>query len=286
MAAARPALMALGLGTVAVFAWLLRDARRALAEPDRRFHDFLLAGTLLSLAPSLATFPASRLLVLPSVGAAGLVSLALRQAFRERRRAVLTLLLVVHGPIAVFHWVGNTAYLARVGRLAEETVARAELGPLAPGLRVIALATGDAATFLYVPSMLALSGQPLHRDWWILSNAPVPHRVTRVSATALELATVGGRFADSTFEQVVRNPRRPFRVGDVIALDGARVTVLALDGALPTRIRLELDEPLDAPDVRLIAWRDGALRRLELPPVGASLELPKTPGVFELATKL
>ncbi len=118
-----------------------------------------------------------------------------------------------------------------------------------------------------------------------LSHAPLPHRVKRLSATALEIETVGGRFADSVSEQVVRTPRRPFRVGETIALDGAQVTVLAVDGALATRIRLELDEPLDAPDARIIAWRGGALRRVELPSVGAILDLPKTPGVLELASQ-
>lgn len=283
--AARPALIALGLGTAALFAWLLRDARRGLAAPDRRFHDVLLGGSLLSLLPSLATFPASRLLVLPSLGAAGLLALALRQALRERRRVVLSSLIAVHGPIAVLHWVGNTAFVGAAGRLAEAAVARTELDPRAPGLRVLALSTGDAPSFVYAPIMLVLSGLPMPRDWWILSHAPLPHQVRRLSATALELETVGGRFADSVSEQLVRTPRRPFRVGETIALDGAQVTVLAVDGALPTRIRLELDEPLDAPDVRIIAWRDGALRRVELPAVGATFDLPKTPGVLELASQ-
>ncbi|MHB8872820.1 MAG: hypothetical protein ACYC8T_03965 [Myxococcaceae bacterium] len=278
--AARAPLVLLGVVTVGFFGWLLRSVRGSLPGPERRLHDALLAGTLLSLVPSLATFPSSRLLVVPSLGVSLLLALALRHLWRAQRRVLIALLLFVHVPICAFHWWGNVSYLARIGRASEAAAARTEIEAEVPGLRVVALTTGDAPTFIYLPLMRALGGFPRPRDWWILSHANLAHRLTRTGVDSLELETVGGRFVDDVYEQVVRTPRRPFRVGEEVRLDGGLVRVVAVQDGLATRIRLQLDFPLDAPDLRFIAWRDGAMRRVSLPAVGETIELPFSPGVM------
>jgi hypothetical protein len=49
---------------------------------------------------------------------------------------------------------------------------------------------------------------------------------------------------------------------------------------LPKRLRIQLTQPL-SPDVYTVAqWKDGRLEQLELPPVGASVELAFTPGAI------
>jgi hypothetical protein len=53
--------------------------------------------------------------------------------------------------------------------------------------------------------------------------------------------------------------------------------VLRVADGLPARIELRVD-PLDDPDVALLAWQQGAFRRLALPPIGESTVIPWSPG--------
>ena len=150
---------------------------------------------------------------------------------------------------------------------------------------MIALTTGDAPTGLYVPIQRTLLGAKAPARYWILSGALKAHRLVRTAENALELEVIDGRFIDTVFEQIVRTPKRPFFVGDQVQLAGALVEVLAVDGWAPQKIRLTLDRSLEADDVRLLVWRDGALRRLTAPAIGATVELPFSEGVMSKAAR-
>ena len=280
----RYGLTALGVLTVALFAWLLRALRRELDERERRLHDFFLAGALLSLLPGLSTYPAGRVLALPSLGAAAVLALLFRQLWHGHRDVLLGLLLLVHGPMAASQWVSTFDLFGRVGRQTTEAALRTELERDVANLRVILITSGDGVTAGYTLPILRASGMTMPRDWWVLSNAQDTHRLSRTGPATLELETVQGRFLESFGERIMRSPQRtPFAVGDVIELDGGRITVLAVVDGHPRRIRLEVDEPFESPDVRLLEWRDGALRRARLPNVGETVELPMSPGVVEQA---
>lgn len=277
-------LAALGVLTVALFAWLLRALRRELKERERRLHDFFLAGALLSLLPSLSTIPSGRLLAFPSLGAAAVLALLFRHLWHERRDVLLGVLLLVHGPMAASQWVSTLDFFGRVGRQTTEAALRTELERDGANLRVILITSGDGVTAGYTLPILRASGVTMPRDWWVLSNAQDAHLLSRTGPATLELETLRGRFLETFGERIMRSPQRtPFTVGDVVELDGGRITVLAVVDGYPKRIRLELDEPFDSPDVRLLEWRDGALRRARLPSVGETVELPMSPGVVERA---
>jgi hypothetical protein len=280
--AVRYGLAALGVLTVALFAWLLRSLRRELDARERRLHDFLLSGALLSLLPGLSTYPSARLLVFPSLGAAAVLALLFRHLWHRRRDVVLGLLLLVHGPLAAYQWVSSFDFLGRLGRQTTAAALRTELERDVPNLRVILLTSGDGVAAGFVLPILRASGVPVPRGWWILSNAQDTHRLTRTGPSTLELETVRGRFLESLGERIMRSPQRtPFTAGDVVELDCGRITVLAVVDGYPKRIRFELDEPFESPDVRLLEWRDGALRRARLPDVGETVELPMSPGIIE-----
>ena len=61
--------------------------------------------------------------------------------------------------------------------------------------------------------------------------------------------------------------------GDVVALDGMRVTVQATDGRGPTRVEFRFDRPLDDPDLRFLTWHDGRFEPVAPPPIGGTLVL-------------
>jgi hypothetical protein len=78
-----------------------------------------------------------------------------------------------------------------------------------------------------------------------------------------------------------RPSRAPLAVGDEAAVHGARVIVRAVDSGTrgkPTEIEVLLDRPLEDVGLSLLAWQGGRLRRIALPEIGGSVELPLEPG--------
>jgi hypothetical protein len=63
-----------------------------------------------------------------------------------------------------------------------------------------------------------------------------------------------------------------------VELTGATVTVLAVDGLVPTSLDATVNVPLDNPTLALLTWRDGRRVRFVLPPEGASVDLPRSHG--------
>lgn len=283
---ARPALISLGALTLVAAVVLLSRTRGALDTNERGHLDTFILGTALALVPVLATFPASRMVMVPGVGAAGVLAFVLRHLWRQQRRVLLGLLVFIHVPAVTVVWLLNQAVFDGIGRKTAVAVAKTELEMDRADLRVLAITTGDAPTGLYVPIQRALLGAKLPARYWILSNAPKAHRLTRTAENAFELEVVDGRFLDTVFEQIVRTPLRPFHARDQVQLAGALVEVLAVDDWAPKRIRITLDRSLEADDVRLLVWRDGALRRLAPPPIGTVVELPYSEGVMAAASRL
>ena len=56
--------------------------------------------------------------------------------------------------------------------------------------------------------------------------------------------------------------------------------IATVDRGAPTAIDVVFDVPLEDPALHLMTWRDGRLARLSPPPVGASVDLPWSPGPF------
>ncbi len=98
--------------------------------------------------------------------------------------------------------------------------------------------------------------------WWALSWERCDHRVTITAADTFELELVDGEMSGRHLAQ-----------GQVIEMDGLRATVLELGEESPHRVEFRFDRPLDDPSLVFLAWREGALRRVELPAVEESLLL-------------
>lgn len=280
-----PTLIGLGALTVVGAGFLLFHTRAALPAGEQRTLDTLLLGTALGLVPTLATFPASRMVLIPGLGAAALLAFVVRHLWRRQRTVFLWLLVAVHVPFAALAWFADQAVLGKMSALSDAAQANLELERDRPDLRVLALTTGDSATGLYTPIQRALSGAAPPARFWILSNNTHHYRFTRVADAALELEALDGHFADTVFEQVVRAPQKAFHVGDQVELAGAQVRVLEVDDGAARKIRVTLDRSLEADDVRLLVWRDGALRRFSPPPVGQRVELPWAEGVMTSAAR-
>jgi len=96
----------------------------------------------------------------------------------------------------------------------------------------------------------------------VLSWAPYTHRFQRSAMDTLIMELPEGE---------IHAPF--FKMHDVVALTGMRVTVLAMNKNGPTRVEFRFDRPLDDPQFCFMAWENGCLRQVKLPSPGKSLTL-------------
>ena len=264
---------------------LLRPALAELSVSSRRGLRWLLLGALLSLVPSLGGLPGSRLLIVPSLGAAALCGVLLLRAWRTRagagRRILFGVLVFMLAIRPALTFVASISALHRYALRLPEIARSAELPPRA-GMTILAPALPDFITAAYVPTVRLVDGIAVPTSWWFLSIAPRDHLLTRTAADRIELASIGGPMLQTPFELLLRSAALPFRRGDEVRLEGMTVRVLEEQDGAPIRIEARFDRSLDDPKVWCIEWRDGKLRKLTLPGIGESVRIPYQRGAFGL----
>jgi hypothetical protein len=274
-----PLLIGAGVLAVALVGLMLKASWPAFPEEARRNLRWLIAGTGFSLVPVLATFPLNRLLLMPSVGAAALVAALLvyapRRGWLKAGAGVLFFCNVVMAPVG---WVGSYFVGARASQqmydasfqsaVSDEVLLRHDLLFTAP----------DVGVAVYIPLIRMWAGMKAPAAWLCFSLAPYAHRLTRVSEDTLELEVVDGIMGETVFEQITRSPEIAYAVGEEAKLDGAKVKVLQLERGLPKKLQITLTQPANGGLYTFLQWKNHRLEPLELPAVGASVELPYTTG--------
>ncbi|MEW5740388.1 MAG: hypothetical protein AB1938_15775 [Myxococcota bacterium] len=275
---ARPLLI--GLGVVGLVLWpVLWKWLRIDEDPDARAVTWLSFGAMLGVFPFLATFPTDRLMIGPSLGLAALVACVLRAAWRRKRWPVLIWLGLSLGLTVPSSWL----LVPRMLGAWRDGVQTAALAPKGfdswAGRRVVIIDCSDFAVGVYTVPALATLGEPLPAAWNLLSPAMAAHRLTRVDERIFTLEIIDGRILDTVFEQNARADRFPLRVGDVVKLKYLTVTVLSTDQDKPNRIEVALHDSPEA--YTFVRWNGETVERVELPPPGQSLELPRAQATME-----
>jgi len=278
MPESKAALVVAGVVAVplAVFAW------RRWAPTDaseRRTLSWLLLGAAGSLLPTLATFPATRLLTAASLGLAPVVGTLLLNAWRDRgaRRwlgvAWLGAAFVLQ---PVLQWV-VLPYGFRT--IATRSINAMKDLELKEGDRVVVLSSSEFAPAVYGTTLLAELRLPRPATWHVWSMALLPVEVRRTGERQVELEVLGGRMVESVFEENFRSDAFPLAAGHRVALNGAAVTVLAVDAGKPTKLRVDLERPPE--DFVYVWWNGDTYERVALPDVGQSRVFPKTQTILE-----
>lgn len=275
---ARPAMYASGVVGGLFVGFLVRRCWPSLAEAERFAVKWMAAGAVLAIVPVLATFPADRLLAPPSLGTLGVLAIVFRAVVAQRRRLVAGVLLTTQALVPIPSWFIGPAVLTRASDEGKRVVREAPDALFRK--RVVFLNAGEVGAALYGAMYLRVDGRPVPDRWWLLSLAPSPHRLTRAGPQALELEVVGGRMLDRWYERLVRAERFSFAVGDVVRLDGARITLTGVDGGKPTKIRVDFDLPLE--QHTLVRWKDGKLAEVPPPAEGETVALEAEPSPLEL----
>lgn len=252
---------------------------------ERRSIHWLALGMLGALLPQMAGMLSPRSYMLASFGASAVVALLLHRwwtAWRSSRGwkyrlrgAICAILAVIHLGLAPLSWFAWAAIYARLFEVHDAIAASIELDPdRIESERIVILSSPDVFSTIFVPFHRVVRREPLPEAWWVVSLATCDHRVHRTAVDTLQLEFVDGRMMETSYEILYRHASQPLRQGDVVELTGMRATVVDVDHVGPTRVELHFDRPLDDPSLRFLGWLDGRLRRVEMPAVGQTIDLP------------
>jgi len=271
-----------------VYGLLLLDALKVVLKvsPEARFWAL---GMFLSALPICGTVPADRLLIFVGVGAMGLVACFLRapegtpgvrSPSRLRRVSVRSWV----GGLVLAHLVFGPLFLP-VRALTMQTVASSvgranasiPLGPEVVHQTIIAVNPPADPYLAFVPIMRASERQPLPAAvrWLAVGQSDVT--LVREDARTLLVRPAAGYLAMPT-EQLVRDARLAFRVGQVVTLAGVTVEVTELsDDARPAATRWRFEQPLEDPGYVWLRWADAGPGFVPFvpPPIGTTVIVPK-----------
>lgn len=281
-AVAAAVFVVLGFVVVLIAYALYRLARPSLCDAERGALRWLLPGALFSLV-LMAGPPSGRLVLFPSIAGAFFIAVLIYRGTQQLAtvgpqlalRVGRGFLVAMHLVLAPLALVVAAIQLAGNARQESEAFYRTDFDHSAVR-QVMVLAAPDLTAFY--AGMVAQVLQPGPPSaWHILSMANNDHRFARTGAASFRLDVLG--HAQSSSQELFRSPNTPLHVGNRVELTGAAVTVLSVNGVVPTSIDVKVDVPLDDPTLTFLTWRDGRLVRFVPPSVGASVDMPRSDGL-------
>lgn len=263
----------------AVFVLLLTAILRTVwpiaSAQERKAVRWLVFGALASAVPFAGTPIGSRCLIVPFIGGAAALALVIHRWWTFIRRrpgakyrlvgAGCAFLALLHLVIAPIQQVSFSVLLHKMmhGHLVS-AMKKADLDPERIGRQsVIVLKAPDLAVGFHSYYYRKLYQLPMPASWRVLSWAPCGHRFRRTAGDTLEMELTDGRLEAPQLTK-----------GAIIQLNGMRATVLGTDRIGVNRVEFRFNGVLDDPSFCFLAWREGRLQRVDLPPVGEALLLP------------
>ncbi len=256
-----------------------------LARRDRQCA-FWLVATVLAIVPVCSTFPADRLLMIVSIGGAGLVGRVLVMASEDQlvdASAGRTLRFVVKGIVpafVLFHLILAPLLLPiramsmrTINQIVEMSNSTIPDGSEITEKTVIAVNPPLDAFMAYIPFVRAVNGtpRPVRQRW--LATGVSELEVTRVGPQALEVFAAAG-FQATLSERMTRGADNPLRTGDVVELSDLTITITSTRGGRADRARFDFAGPLNSPELVWLVWEDRGFVAFTPPPIGETVRLP------------
>ncbi|MBI2388542.1 MAG: hypothetical protein HYV09_02900 [Deltaproteobacteria bacterium] len=279
-ASGRAVLLAACLAVLAAFAIAIAPLFRRDATTR-----FFVIGAALSALPACATFPSSRLLLLPSFGLLGAVA-QLFAAWRDRAewlparqpRRALTI------GMAAYEGFGHLVLSPIVFILAlnqmvlfEGVVERHARGlpddPRLSSQRLLIVNAPDAAFASYITILREDRGQVVPAKLLVMGVGVRPLELVRLDDRTVTLASAAGLVGDST-DRLTRG-YEPFIVGEVVKLSDLTVEIIEVNAdGVPTVVCFSFARPLENEAFRWMQWKDQTLAPFTPPKVGERVSFP------------
>lgn len=240
-----------------------------------RIARFWALGMLLSLVPACGTFPADRLLVLASVGAAALIAELVAAARTRPARFVAGAWVVTHLWLSALLLPARSLGLMFLDRTMGRMSDQAFDGVTSRAQRVVIVNAPDLYTGAMMIQRRKVLREPTTDHAWVMYGGTDKVRVTRESRYDLLVHPEHG-FLGMPFDRVYRGAAFPMHPGQGLQLSGVQIIVVAVDRAgAPTDVRFRFAWPLDdARRLRIVAWNGIRYAPLPLPPIGGTVVVP------------
>lgn len=276
-----PALVALALAVVFLAALLTWPLLRRL--PEARFWAL---GAVLSCLPVCATFSSDRLLVLPGVGAMGLLAILLAsrldrevapgvgRAWRVAASSAAVLLVLIHLVLAPALLPLRSMTVKTLRSMFDQVDHSIPRAPSISQQTLVVVNAPSDGLVCYFPMTRQALGEPRPGRLRLLSSGVAELHIARLDGRTLSLEP-GAGFLRSRPERMVRGLQQPFVQGDTVTLKGLQILVREVtpDGR-PARVEFRFDVPLEDPSLRWMHWNHGSLAPYTPPAVGRSHTLP------------
>jgi hypothetical protein len=272
---------ALGTLLVGAFALLAAPVARTLRGLDAEERSraiWMLVGSLVALGPVLAVEPSRRLLGVSTVGIAAVAALVMDRAWfppggqAEPRRGVAELSSLVALGLGFVFFVRapiDTVAASRAVALSGEIVRERMLwvrDRIGKSDEVVALRANSPSAQLFSPFTVDRD-TPIR--WRLLTYASGRSLLLRTGDNAIELVASPHPLFPVGPKELFRNFSQSLHPGDVVTVEGMRVTVVQVDEAgLPRRIRFEFDRNLDDPSMLWVTEGLEGFRKEKLAPKG------------------
>ena len=258
---------------------------KPLLEEERTAR-FWAMGMILSLLLTSTSYPANRYLLVPSLGAMGLLALFLQgwregwpdssrsQVWRGVAKVSAVFFVVIHLLLAPLALAYSTWALAAPARL-PANVARSL--PDDPALSEQQLVIVNAPDFLLFTGFLFpirfMEQLPIAKRQSVLATGPVDLSLRRVDERTIAIRSDHG-FPSGFTDGLYRSGDQPFAAGQKIQLPGMAVEILAThDENLVTEAVFHFDVPLEDRSLRWFRWETGSFVSFQPPRIGDTIRL-------------
>ena len=247
---------------------------------------FWATGMILSLLLTTTSLPANRYLLVPSLGAMGLLALFLQgwregwpgssrsHVWRSLAKVSAVFFLVIHLVLAPFALAYSTWALAAPAGVATN-IARSL--PDDPELSEQQLGIVNAPDFLLFTGFLFpirfMEQLPVAKRQSVLATGPVELELRRVDERTIAIRSDQG-FPSGFTDRVYRNDDQQFAPGQKIQLPGMDVEIIAIhDENLVREAVFRFDVPLEDRSLRWFRWDAGAFVSFQPPGIGDTIRL-------------
>jgi Dolichyl-phosphate-mannose-protein mannosyltransferase len=267
----------LGLLLAATLALVALPVRSLLGSLDgvrRRRAIWLLAGSILALAPIMAVGPSVRLLEIPMLGVSAIVALVLDQAWfpprPQPRHGIAEWTSLFALGLAFAHlvrapldsWITHREVRRIAGNFEREM---AWLHDHAAGKSMVVILRANWFQTMFVAPLMIEGTAPVR----CLSYDSGRSLLLRTGLNSLELVAGTQALFPVGDEDLVRNRDVPLVVDDTVELSGMRATVVALrDDGKPRRVRFDFDHDLDDPSYLWVLEKGVTFEEQKLPAPG------------------
>jgi hypothetical protein len=272
-----------GPGVLVVVILLFYPVWSSASPPQRRRYNWLIVGTVGAMFPLASVQPCSRVVLILSLGSSILLGAIVYYWWKKIRQNLKSLawiggvacigLLGIHLVLSTYIWFSGGReffhYLDQWEKYHHDSV----LNEIKPWQKAIFLngSGGDLIFSGYYHRKV--NRLPMPESWWSLSYLEKKNRYHRTAANKLELEMLEGSVLDDPYTYYVRDPKIPFKKGEVLKFSGFQVTILEVNQKGPTRVEFMFDRSLDDDCYRFYKLQKECLQIITLPAPGQSLTL-------------